>query len=416
MIISSGSIPARLQRGLSLIELMIAVIIGSILILGLIQVFSASRAAYQLSQGIARNQENGRFAMDFLARDLRMAGHMGCVNDQSLLSTDSAGNLTGGNIRSLFLNGDDRNANNVAALPFPLRFDLSIQGFEANGTSPGDSVNLPATPVVGAAGDWTPTLPAELSGLGIIKGSDVVVLRYLSPEEETITGFAAGGTSTISYADESAAGSSRVATGGHGLYALADCQGATVFQASAAPSDTTMTVSATGLNKTSLDFVGALDGALAYREGQASLFRAESVAYYIAMNGGNPSVPALYRVRWGAAPGGDALTSAPEELVEGVDSMQLLYGEDSADLSSTIPTGYIDTVNTADTIGDGTNGKRWRRVGAVQLGLLVRSSERSGSEQVVNNVLQVGMTPPEDGNYRSTYETTIALRNRLFGN
>src|SRR5690242_4302480 len=51
---------SRRQAGLSLIELMIAMVIGLVLILGLIQVFAASRQAYQLSQGIARNQENGR--------------------------------------------------------------------------------------------------------------------------------------------------------------------------------------------------------------------------------------------------------------------------------------------------------------------------------------------------------------------
>ena len=93
----------RRVAGLSLIELMIALLIGTILVLGLVQVFSASRAAYQLSQGIARNQENARFALDFLSRDLRMAGHAGCVNDQSLLATDAGGNVTGGNIRSLFM-------------------------------------------------------------------------------------------------------------------------------------------------------------------------------------------------------------------------------------------------------------------------------------------------------------------------
>lgn len=105
---NAGHRVAAAAAGLSLIELMIALLISSILLIGVIQVFAASRTAYQLSQGIARNQENGRFAMDFLTRDIRMAGHAGCVNDQVLLSTDASGNPTGGNIRSLFLSGDDR--------------------------------------------------------------------------------------------------------------------------------------------------------------------------------------------------------------------------------------------------------------------------------------------------------------------
>ncbi len=85
-------------------ELLIALLIGSILIVGVIQVFLASWTAYRLSQGIARNQESGRFALDFLTRDIRMAGHTGCINDQALLSVDDGGHPNGGNIRSLFLN------------------------------------------------------------------------------------------------------------------------------------------------------------------------------------------------------------------------------------------------------------------------------------------------------------------------
>lgn len=36
-----------------------------------------------LAEGSARAQENGRFALEFLQRDIRMAGHFGCVNDQA---------------------------------------------------------------------------------------------------------------------------------------------------------------------------------------------------------------------------------------------------------------------------------------------------------------------------------------------
>ncbi|HHW4671723.1 MAG TPA: PilW family protein, partial [Xylella fastidiosa subsp. multiplex] len=89
---------ARLRiSGLSLMELLIALLIGSILIVGVIQVFLASWTAYRLSQGIARNQESGRFALDFLTRDIRMAGHTGCINDQALLSVDDGGHPNGGN-------------------------------------------------------------------------------------------------------------------------------------------------------------------------------------------------------------------------------------------------------------------------------------------------------------------------------
>ncbi|PPT74715.1 pilus assembly protein PilW [Xanthomonas arboricola pv. populi] len=415
---NAGHRVAAAAAGLSLIELMIALLISSILLIGVIQVFAASRTAYQLSQGIARNQENGRFAMDFLTRDIRMAGHAGCVNDQVLLSTDASGKPTGGNVRSLFLAAADRNSNTVANQPFPLRFDVSIQGFEAAGTQPGGALTLPVTPIAGQASDWSPALPNELSGLGPIKGSDIIMLRTFSPIEEMVTGFAPASNPSISYPDESVAGNTKVATGGAGLYAIADCKGATVFQASAAPTATGMRVAIGGLNKTDLSFLGTYDGALAFRPGNASLFRAESVAYYVALNA-QTNTPSLYRARWTSAPGAASLTTTTEEMVEGVESLQLAYGEDSAPLTGP-PTGYINNTNTADVLGGIANAPRWRRVGTVQVGLLVRgaSSETAATQQAAAkpSVLAVTVTPPSDGQYRSVYETTVALRNRLFGN
>lgn len=415
---NAGRGPNAAIAGLSLIELMIALLISSILLIGVIQVFAASRTAYQLSQGIARNQENGRFAMDFLTRDIRMAGHAGCVNDQVLLSTDASGKPTGGNIRSLFLTAADRNSNTVANQPFPLRFDVSIQGFEAAGTQPGAALTLPGTPVVGQAGDWSPALPNELAGLGPIKGSDIIVLRTFSPIEEMVTGFAPASNPSISYPDESVAGNTKVATGGAGLYAVADCKGATVFQASSAPTATGMRVAIGGLNKTDLSYLGTYDGALAFRPGNASLFRAESIAYYVALNA-QTNAPSLYRARWTSAPGAASLTTTTEEMVEGVELLQLAYGEDSSPLTSP-PTGYINTTNTADVLGGIANAQRWRRVGTVQIGLLVRgaSSETAAAQQaaVKPSVLDLAVTPPSDGQYRSVYETSVALRNRLFGN
>ncbi len=76
-------VPPHRVAGISLIETMIAMVIGLVLMLGVAQVFLASRAASRLAEGNGRAQENGRFALEFLQRDIRMAGHFGCVNDQA---------------------------------------------------------------------------------------------------------------------------------------------------------------------------------------------------------------------------------------------------------------------------------------------------------------------------------------------
>lgn len=62
------------QRGLSLIEIMISLLLGSLLSIGIIQVFSGTQASNSIIMGEARLTENSRFAADTLAQQLRLTG------------------------------------------------------------------------------------------------------------------------------------------------------------------------------------------------------------------------------------------------------------------------------------------------------------------------------------------------------
>jgi len=62
------------QRGLSLPELMITMVISLILLAGLGQIFMSGKQSYSTQSGMGALQESGRFAMFFLQRDLRRAG------------------------------------------------------------------------------------------------------------------------------------------------------------------------------------------------------------------------------------------------------------------------------------------------------------------------------------------------------
>ena len=52
------------QTGLSLIELMIASVIGLVILGGAVTIFSSNSASSKLSTGMARVQDNGRVALD----------------------------------------------------------------------------------------------------------------------------------------------------------------------------------------------------------------------------------------------------------------------------------------------------------------------------------------------------------------
>ncbi|WP_406672362.1 PilW family protein, partial [Natronospira sp.] len=150
----------RSQAGLTLVELMIAVAIGTILMIGVIQLFSGMRGAYTLNESMSRVQESGRFAIDYMTSDLRMAGHMGCMSNPERIDFYS------------HIDGED---------DFFTRFMQGIEGFEAVGTGPGDNLPITAlTPETPNDGDqWSPALPSVLAGQ-VVEGSDVLVVRYMS--------------------------------------------------------------------------------------------------------------------------------------------------------------------------------------------------------------------------------------------
>lgn len=85
--------PHRNQVGLSLIELMVALLIASILIIGVTQIFIDNRKSYSFQQGQMENQESGRFSMMLLQDELSKAGYrrrpdMGREEDPSFKAVD----------------------------------------------------------------------------------------------------------------------------------------------------------------------------------------------------------------------------------------------------------------------------------------------------------------------------------------
>ncbi|MDN3648268.1 PilW family protein [Reinekea marina] len=67
------------QAGLTLVELLIAVALSAVIIIGLTQVFLSNREAFNLSESMARVQENGRFAMNVITEAIRSSGNYGCI-------------------------------------------------------------------------------------------------------------------------------------------------------------------------------------------------------------------------------------------------------------------------------------------------------------------------------------------------
>lgn len=83
------------QAGFSLIELMIAIVLGMVVVGGLVAVLIASRKSYDLQQGNNFNQQTLRFGMSQMDWSLRMADFWGGVKKGSISGSPSVTGLGG---------------------------------------------------------------------------------------------------------------------------------------------------------------------------------------------------------------------------------------------------------------------------------------------------------------------------------
>lgn len=74
-----------LQQGVSLIELMIAMTLGLVLVIGITSVYLGAKRSVDNQAALATVQENARYAFEFLGNDVRMAGFSGGPADATVI-------------------------------------------------------------------------------------------------------------------------------------------------------------------------------------------------------------------------------------------------------------------------------------------------------------------------------------------
>lgn len=72
------------QRGVSLVEIMVALALGLILVLGVVQLFTSSKQTYRVQEAAAKLQEDGRYILTRMSQELRMAGMFGCLTPSAI--------------------------------------------------------------------------------------------------------------------------------------------------------------------------------------------------------------------------------------------------------------------------------------------------------------------------------------------
>ena len=99
------------QGGYTLVEMMIALSIGVFLTTGIIQLFISTKQTYRFEEALSRLQENGRFAMEYMSRDIRNADYNLCLSQPIKdATTNTRDGVTG-------LNGTPNTSNSALDLP-----------------------------------------------------------------------------------------------------------------------------------------------------------------------------------------------------------------------------------------------------------------------------------------------------------
>lgn len=367
--------------GLSLVELMVAMVLGLLLLGAVLQVYLSTKMTFVAQDQKSGVEESGRFAIEFIARDVRMAGLTGCGSRTMPGMTFPITNyVSGGNA-------------------FPWQFNVAVTGYEANGTAPSNTLTLTASdPAVG--GNWNAALPTALSGLNLaVPGSDVLLISGLGAQTwPLVDPFTSGAQIFVQTGNDIALGD---------VLFVTDCGQGIVFQATnvTQAGGKTNVVGASGgpvsPGNTSNIAEQGPNGA-AFRQG-AMVARAVSVAYFIGR--GTGGAPSLFRATL-LPPDNNASARQlrAEELVGGIESMQVLYGVDSdGDFA-------INSYQTATGVGS-----NWPQVRTVKVALLARAQENSLQQADAATYDLAGTTvdPVNDLRQRRVFSMTISLRNRL---
>ena len=99
----------RRMSGMSLIELMVAMVLGLVVLGAAFAVFMSNQATFRVNEDVNRMQENARVAFEMISRDVRAASGSACSN-ASVMDSASAfrdAPVTGNATELTVLSGDD---------------------------------------------------------------------------------------------------------------------------------------------------------------------------------------------------------------------------------------------------------------------------------------------------------------------
>lgn len=369
-------------RGVTIVELMVALTLSVILLGGVYTVYISSKQSYKIQEGLSRVQENARFAMDFMTQDIRTAGLIGCDSKSGQIAVN---NIVDPNAVGL----------DVDLVTFGNGAD-GLEGFEQATISQADLTKL------------------GLTASEIIAGTDLFQVKSLTNADCQVIEKNGGGK-TASTANLKVQQVCEVAQ--DEIVLVSDCKNADLFSVTNVVTgqgqDRTI---AHGSNRNTTPKLGTVYGP------DAEIFRFQNIVYYIGT--GASGEQALMRKRLVLG------VQQTEEIVDGVQDMQIQYGIDTD--NDAVANRYVN----AD---DGLINGDFSRVMSLRIALLMRSTSTAGNVYgnptdgnvsnknlayvdlpflLTDNDAQISASGselnPGTGRLVKPFVSVIKLRNRLF--
>jgi type IV pilus assembly protein PilW len=339
------------QRGLTLTELMVSVAISLAVMAALSNVYLSSRGAYRTNEALARVQESGRFALDWIVRDLRSAGFAGCQSRAARIVVYS-------NPR-----------------PAELASLVAVRGYER------------------AAGF---TYPPGVERLAGDEHSDAVRIVAVDPAARA----AVEGDSDVAAASIMIR-ENRPGFEPNDVLLVGDCERAAVFTVTGVQDAPARLLHAADRN-------GGLDTPTHQisppfkEQQQAFVARLDSVAYFIGRpKGRKDAPPSLYR----------AGIERTEKVAENVEDLDLLYGVD--DDGDGTADGYRRADEIGAGVWDRVLSVRISLVAASADAALAGAAQVIYLRDTDGDTVNDAQPPRGDRRPRQVFTTTVSLRNRL---
>ena len=355
-------------KGFTLVELMVSIVISSIIMLGVVSLYSSSRKGQKINESLSRIQENLRYAADMISRDVRMAGYSGCKSTSST------------------------NAVNTGSLPtFAFQH---ITGFE-NGA----------------------TFPSPYPAIGTASGNRIANTDAMAISRVSSTGF------SISIHQANSAkiiiDNDPVIFEDGDMLTITDCNHSATCQVSQAQS--AHIVHNTGVGTpgncwkklgpvaTTAPSCSASNGTAFTFGDNAHVHKNILHGYYIGVSSSGKT-KSLYIIDL------DKGISTATELVEGVEDFQITYGFDTDDDGLAERYLKASQITVSDNIDSAASKANWLKVVSVKFGMLLASINDAKSLDAATaksySLVDTSVTPTADKKLRFAYNTTVKIRNK----